>query len=317
MAFDYLYGWAPYVSAAHRRRNAERELKKLAKETGCPPSPVVIEGRTIATTFWGKAWCENLERYSDFATRLPRGRSYVRHGCVVDLQIAPGEVTARVSGSELYTVDVGVAAMPKPKWRAIGRDVAGAIDSVVELLQGRLSTSVMARLTEKGAGLFPAPTEISLSCSCPDWARMCKHVAAVLYGIGARLDADPALLFTLRKVKQEDLIARAGAAADLRKGRPKSGRRVLEEAALGDVFGIDLAPAASAAGGRRTAGPGRRQTSGPGRPQASGPGPKAKGQRVAGAQSGQGPTAKRPREPKPASGRRPTADGPRRRTPGR
>jgi hypothetical protein len=159
----------------------------------------------------------------------------------------------------------------------------------------------MTRLCEQQTGLFPSPKDIGFTCSCPDWASMCKHVAAVLYGIGARLDTDPALLFTLRKVKQEDLVARAGAAADLRKGRSKSGRRVLEEAALGDVFGIDLAPAASESGRPRTSGQGRRQASGPGRPQASGPGSKAKGQRVAGAQSG----------------RRPTADGPRRRTPGR
>ena len=293
MAFDYLYGWAPSVSSAQRRREAELARKRLAKELGRPPSPVSIDGRKIATTFWGKAWCENLERYSDFATRLPRGRSYVRNGCVVDLQMGPGTVTAHVSGSELYTVAIGVAAMPKAKWRAIGRDVGGAIDSVIELLQGRLSTSVMARLTEKGAGLFPAPTEISLSCSCPDWARMCKHVAAVLYGIGARLDTDPALLFTLRRVKQEDLVSRAAAAGDLRKGRPKSGRRVLEEAALSDVFGIDLAPAASESGRPRTSVPGRRQT--------ADPGPQAKGQGGSGT----------------PSARRPTADGPRRRTPRR
>ena len=136
MAFDYLYGWAPYVSSAQRRRQAELARKRLAKELGRPASPVVITGRRIATTFWGQAWCQNLERYSDFATRLPRGRSYLRNGCVVDLQIEPGTVTARVSGTSLYTVQIDVAALPKAKWQAICRDVAGAIDSVIELLQG-------------------------------------------------------------------------------------------------------------------------------------------------------------------------------------
>jgi len=241
MAFDYYGGWAPYVSVAERRRQAAREVAKLAKKAGRPPAPVVIDGRKIATTFWGMSWCENLERYSDYATRLPRGRSYVRNGCVVDLWITPGRITARVSGSELYTTTITVAPMARNAWRTVCRDVAGAIDSVIELLQGRLSTSVMARLCQKGTGLFPSPRDITLSCSCPDSALMCKHLAAVLYGIGARLDADPALLFTLRQVKQEDLIVRAGTGTSLTRGRSTS-RRVLDEAALGDVFGIDLAP---------------------------------------------------------------------------
>jgi uncharacterized Zn finger protein len=241
MAFHDFYGWAPYVSVAERRRQAARELAKLAKKSGRLPAPVVIEGRKIAATFWGKAWCENLERYSDYATRLPRGRSYVRNGCVVDLQITPGTIVGRVSGSELYTVTITVAGVPKRPWQAVCRDVAGTIDSVIELLQGRLSTSVMARLCEKGTGLFPTPKEIGLACTCPDWAMLCKHAAAVLYGIGARLDTDPALLFTLRQVKQDDLVTRAGQTTDLRKGRPSS-RRVLDDAALADVFGLDLAP---------------------------------------------------------------------------
>jgi uncharacterized Zn finger protein len=241
MAFDYFYGFAPYVSVADRRRQAAREVAKLAKKAGRPPAPVVIDGRKIVTTFWGVAWCENLERYSDYASRLPRGRSYVRHGCVVDLWITPGNITAHVSGSELYTVTVTVAPVARRPWEAMCRDVAGTIDSVIELLQGRLSTSVMARLCQKGAGLFPSPKDITLSCSCPDWALMCKHVAAVLYGIGARLDTDPALLFTLRRVKQEDLVARAGAGKGLTGGRATS-RRVLGESELADVFDLDLAP---------------------------------------------------------------------------
>ncbi len=241
MAFDYEYGWGPYVSAAERRRQAAREVAKLAKKAGRPPAPVLIEGRQIATTFWGKAWCENLERYSDYATRLPRGRSYLRNGCVVDLWMTPGTIAARVSGSDLYTTTIAVPPVARKAWRAICQDVAGAIDSVVELLQGRLSTSVMARLCHKGTGLFPSPQEITFSCSCPDWAVMCKHVAAVLYGIGARLDTTPELLFMLRQVDQEDLLVRAGAGTDLTRGRSGS-RRVLDESALGDVFGIDLAP---------------------------------------------------------------------------
>src|SRR5881409_3482061 len=203
------YEWRAYVRAAQRRRQAERELGRLRKK-GQAVSPVIVEGRAIAKTFWGKAWCDNLERYSDFANRLPRGRTYVRNGSVVDLQVAPGSVTALVSGSMMYDVKVTVGPVPRARWSAICKECSGAIDSLVELLQGRFSKGVMTRLCEERVGLFPSPKDILFTCSCPDWASMCKHVAAVLYGIGARLDQQPELLFTLRKVDQQDLIARAG-----------------------------------------------------------------------------------------------------------
>jgi len=190
------WGWRPYVSVAERRMNALREMEKRRKK-GLAVSPVTIEGRTIVRTFWGKAWCDNLERYSDFANRLPRGRSYVRNGSVIDLHISSGKIKALVSGSEIYEVAVKVAPVAKARWRSICRDCAGAIDSLIELLQGRLSKGVMERICQQNTGLFPSPKEIQLSCSCPDWAEMCKHVAAVLYGIGARLDKQPELLFGL------------------------------------------------------------------------------------------------------------------------
>ncbi|MPZ17620.1 MAG: hypothetical protein GEV06_06885 [Luteitalea sp.] len=232
-------GWRPYVPVATRRRRAARVLAGL-KQKGHEAAPVLIDGRKITSTFWGKAWCENLERYSDFQNRLPRGRTYVRNGSVIDLQISPGDVTSLVSGSDLYRVRIGVAALPKLQWRGICRDCTGAIDSVVELLQGRLSTSVMARICEPKKGLFPAPREISFRCSCPDWARMCKHVAAVLYGIGARLDERPELLFLLRGVDQQDLIAKAGTGLQPSSKRPAAAK-VLEAGDLAEIFGIDIA----------------------------------------------------------------------------
>jgi len=236
---DY-WGWRPYVSAAQRRGQALREMAKLKKK-GRQTSPVVIEGRTIAATFWGEAWCDNLERYSDFANRLPRGRTYVRNGSVVDLQVTPGRVTALVSGSTMYDVQVTVAPVPRGRWTAICKDCSGAIDSLVELLQGRFSTGVMTRLCEEKTGLFPSPREILFTCSCPDWASMCKHVAAVLYGIGARLDHQPELLFTLRKVDRQDLITKAG--SDLSKKRKKpAGAKVLASDDLSEMFGIEMAP---------------------------------------------------------------------------
>ncbi|MGQ0570099.1 MAG: SWIM zinc finger family protein, partial [Armatimonadota bacterium] len=195
-----------------------------------------------------QAWCQNLERYSDFSNRLPRGRTYVRNGSVIDLQMSPGTVTALVSGSEIYDVQVNVTVVPKPRWRAICRDCTGAIDSLVELLQGRLSRSVMARICEPKTGLFPSSKEISFQCSCPDWAWMCKHVAAVLYGVGARLDKRPELLFLLRSVDQNDLIAKADTGLRSPKKGPAAAK-VLDSGDLSQIFGIEIAqfepPAAS------------------------------------------------------------------------
>ena len=232
------YQFRPYVSVAERRRKAEHEVQKLRKK-GRPISPVVIKGRTIARTFWGKAWCDNLERYSDFSNRLPRGRAYVRSGLVVDLQVAPGEVKAIVSGSGIYKVAVKVATVPKARWTSICADCAGAIDSLVELLQGRFSKGVMERICRQQTGLFPAPAEIRFSCSCPDWASMCKHVAAVLYGIGVRFDERPELLFKLCKVDELDLIAKAGKGLPLSKKGPAV-EKVLAADGLSELFGLEM-----------------------------------------------------------------------------
>jgi uncharacterized Zn finger protein len=250
------YGWTPYVPAAVRRRRAALEMQKLARK-GHPVSPVAIGGRTIAKTFWGKAWCHNLEGYSDFSNRLPRGRTYVRNGSVLDLQIAAGEVMALVSGSRIYTTAIQVSAVPRARWRSICADCVGAIDSLVELLKGRFSKGVMERLCQQKTGLFPAPAEIRFSCTCPDWAEMCKHVAAVLYGIGARLDDQPELLFKLRKVDEKDLVARAGKGLPLSKKHPGS-ERILATEGLSELFGLELATTSPSR--RRPPGETRRRT---------------------------------------------------------
>jgi uncharacterized Zn finger protein len=234
----YDWGWRPYVTAAERRLQALRTIEKLRKK-GHPVSPVQIDGRVIATTFWGKAWCENLERYSDFENRLPRGRTYVRNGSVIDLQIAAGEVKALVSGSSVYKVAVKVTPVSKARWKSICKDCAGAIDSLVELLQGRLSRAVMERICREKTGLFPSPKEIQFSCSCPDWASMCKHIAAVLYGIGARLDRQPKLLFRLHKLDENELITHAGADLHLTK-KAAVPRNVLRSDNLSELFGLDM-----------------------------------------------------------------------------
>ena len=239
------YDWKPYVSAAERRKKAGKAAAK-ARKTGSNLSPVAACRGAIAKTFWGAAWCDNLERYSDYANRLPRGRTYVRNGSVIDLKVATSKVQAQVMGSSLYKVDVSIAAVPRMQWRSISADCAGSIDSLVELLQGRLSDSVMKRICTPNTGLFPAPKEIQFSCSCPDWASMCKHVAAVLYGVGARLDQQPELIFALRGVDAKDLVAQAGAGLPKLNQRPTAGK-VLDNALLADVFGIEMADVAAAA----------------------------------------------------------------------
>ena len=254
----YGYGFRPYVSVAQRRANAAREMAKLAKK-GHTISPVRVEGRQIAGTFWGKAWCENLESYSDFENRLPRGRTYVRNGSVVDLQIKPGKVTARVSGSELYDIDIKIKPLSKPHWQAISSQCAGKIASVLELLQGRLSRGVMEIITHREQGLFPKPSEISLGCSCPDWADMCKHVAAALYGVGARLDEKPELLFVLRQVDHMELIEQAAAGQALAPAT-SSGKKTIAESDLAEVFGVEMDMVAKTRSRRQAAG-GRGQES--------------------------------------------------------
>jgi uncharacterized Zn finger protein len=219
-----------------QRRNAARESQRLAK-SGEKLSPVVIEGPTIASSFWGKAWCDNLESYRDFANRLPRGRSYVRHRAVIDLKVSSGKIEGLVCGSEVYGVQVAIKPLAQAHWSRIRTQCAGQVGSLIELLEGRLSESVMRIITHRDSGLFPKPSEIQMDCSCPDSATLCKHVAAVLYGVGARLDHQPELLFVLRNTDHADLIARA---TDFEVTRKGSGRKTIADDALGSIFGIEL-----------------------------------------------------------------------------
>lgn len=237
---DYGGGWAPYVSVATRRANATKHAAKVAKKEKREPAPVKIDGNKIARSFWGLAWCDNLERYSDFANRLPRGRTYVRNGSVVDLIIERGKVKAIVAGSEVYTVSVSIATLDKAAWKRIKQDCSRSIDSMIDLLQGRFDKGIMERLTERDKGLFPKPAEIKMSCSCPDSATLCKHVAAVLYGVGARLDAVPELLFTLRAVDHIELISQAVDADNLDRALGADQAEALAGSDLGELFGIEL-----------------------------------------------------------------------------
>lgn len=234
---DYWGGWPRYVPVAERKEKARKQAEKLRKK-GDSLSPVVLAGRTIAATFWGKAWCQNLERYGDYENRIPRGRAYVRNGSVLDLKIATARVDALVSGSHLYSVTIEIRPLKAQVWKEAKKACTGRIGSLLELLQGKLSREVMEVVTKQRTGLFPEPAEISFRCSCPDWASMCKHVAAVLYGVGARLDREPELLFRLRDVDHRELIAAPGA-ADLT-ASPGMGNKMIAEEDLAGIFGIEI-----------------------------------------------------------------------------
>ncbi len=231
--------WAPYVPVAARRRQAKDMAAKMAKK-GEKLSPVHITGRNIANTFWGKAWCENLECYQDFANRLPRGRTYARNGSIIDLQISAGIIKAMVSGSSVYKISIEIEKLPIRRWKALREDCAHSIHSLMDLLQGKFSDSVMQSLTEKDTGLFPAPKEIKMSCSCPDYAYMCKHLAAVLYGIGNRLDKQPELLFLLRNVNHQELIDDALSNQNLDTALTANAPENLGSSELSEIFGIEL-----------------------------------------------------------------------------
>ena len=236
------YGWRPYVPVAKRRANAIREMKKRSKK-GLKVEPIErMSGRAIAKTFWGKQWCERMESFHDFENRLPRGRTYTRNGSVCHLGIKQGRVEAFVVGSEMYEITVDIKTIPKQRWAKIKKACVGRIGSLLELLQGRLSDEVMEIVTNSDNGLLPGPKEISFDCDCPDWATMCKHVAAVFYGIGARLDSQPELLFVLRGVDHEELLTINTDTVDAMTASVDTDTsKTINDGDLADIFGIDIA----------------------------------------------------------------------------
>lgn len=236
-------GWAyypPYMSVAEKKAQGARALAKLLRKSKRPAEPVEIthRKRQLTTTFWGKAWADNLERYADLANRLPRGRAYLRNGSVLDLLIIAGRVEAYVAGSELYRVTIRITPMAKARWRRVVTRCTGRIGSLVGLLRGELSDDVLAVLTHAKDGLFPEPREMTLDCSCPDRAGVCKHIAAVLYGVGIRLDGRPELFFVLRQVDQAELLSSATSGV-VSRARPAAGKRIADDR-LSAVFGIEL-----------------------------------------------------------------------------
>ena len=244
MSYGY-YGFAPYVSVAEKKNKALKQIDKLRKKKP-DLAPVVIPGRTLAHSWWGKSWNKNIERYADFSNRLGRGRSYVRCACVLDLQIKKGEVHSLVAGSgrKPYEVKIEIAPLSRRHLTRITNQAQEQLQSLTDLLAGKFPVELQNLFFESESGLFPQPADISFSCSCPDWASMCKHVAATLYGVGARLDEEPSHFFTLRHIDQTSLISEAITTqtdALLKKATTGKGRRRrLADDEVSAVFNVDL-----------------------------------------------------------------------------
>lgn len=236
-----MWGYYEYVPVAKKRRNAQKALDKLRKKR---PDiwPVVIEGRKIAKTWWGVAWNKNLESYADYSNRIGRGSTYVKSGFVLDLQIGPGIVSAIVAGSgrNPYSIKITIDKLSKARWERITELCGQSIAGIEQLARGEFPNELETLFTQKGEGLFPTPKEIKFSCDCPDWADMCKHVAAALYGVGARLDEDPALFFKLRDIEIDALIKKSAQEkmANMLKNSGKKTRRVIKDADIGGLFGL-------------------------------------------------------------------------------
>jgi uncharacterized Zn finger protein len=235
------YRFKPYKPVAEKKADAQKKLAKLKKKNP-DVSPIVIEGKKIAVTWWGAAWNKNLESYADYANRIGRGRSYVKNGMVLDLQIEPGVINAVVSGSRKtpYDVRIMIDKLSEKKWKAIVNQCSRRIAGISDLVEGKFPEDLAQIFLKQESGLFPSPREIHLDCSCPDWADMCKHVAAALYGVGARLDHDPMLFFTLRSIDFSELLKKSvdEKIDSMLKNAGKKSNRTIDDADITDLFGL-------------------------------------------------------------------------------
>jgi len=236
--YDY---FPEYVSVAEKKEKAKKQIEKMKKKN---PNlePIIIEGKNIANTWWGKAWNKNLENYADYSNRISRGRSYVRNGAVLDLKIEPGVVRALVQGSakKPYEIEIKIVPLSNEKWESILTLCNHKIDNLAELVEGKFPKELEEIFTLKGKGLFPTDKEIKFSCSCYDWADMCKHVTAALYGIGARFDEDPTLFFKLRNIDFEVLLKKTieQKMQNLLENSDKKSDRVLDDKDIFGLFGL-------------------------------------------------------------------------------
>jgi uncharacterized Zn finger protein len=234
-------GFPKYISAAEKKEKANKSIAKFKKKNP-DIEPVIIEGRTLAKSWWGKAWNLNLESYADYENRINRGKSYVRNNMVLDLKITKGKVTAKVQGTRAkpYDVEILIDALNNEKWKQVTALCNNRIDSLEQLIEGKFPKELDVLFKEKKYGIFPSPKEIRFDCSCPDWASMCKHVAAALYGIGARLDSNPMLFFELRDIDSKELVRKSVEQKldSMLKNAGKKSKREIAEKDVSDIFGL-------------------------------------------------------------------------------
>ena len=243
----YHNDYPKYESVAEKKANVQKKLAKLNAKNKSPLSPVIIMGRGISNSWWGKSWCKNLERYSDYSNRIGRGRSYVRNGFVIDLKLSEGKIESQVmgSGSKPYKCVINISTLSESAWKSIKDKIGSKFDSIQVLLAGKFPTELQEIFSSLEYGFFPKPKEIKMNCSCPDWATMCKHIAATLYAVGARLDESPELIFTLRGVDMKDIIdetIQSHSDSLIKKAKNVRSDRIMKikELALGELFNIDL-----------------------------------------------------------------------------
>ncbi len=172
-----------------------------------------IKARTqrgqFGKSWWAGRWSAALERLVD-SKRLARGRTYARKGQVLDIKIAGGRVSAPVQGSRPrpYQVTIEITPLSDEVWERVADALAEQALYAAQLLAGEMPQDIEEAFTAAGASLFPdKQKELKTSCSCPDWANPCKHVAAVYYLLGEQFDEDPFLLFELRGRTREQVMA--------------------------------------------------------------------------------------------------------------
>ena len=169
----------------------------------------------FSRTWWGQRFIAALEEFTDEA-RLGRGRSYASNGRIIEYTLSKGTVTAKVRGSinpyfgvykePIYKTSITIKAITSNDWAKVIRQIASRADLITKLLMNEMPDTIEDAFSGLGLHLLPhSERDFETSCSCPDWANPCKHIAGVYYLLASALDNDPFLMFELRGLSREDL----------------------------------------------------------------------------------------------------------------
>ena len=123
--------WPRYISVAEKQEKILSLVWSLRKK-GQRINPIFIENGIICRTPWAKTWCKHLEGCGFETQRLSRGRSYLRHGSVLNLEIHSGIITALVSGSSLYKVNIKIGPLLANQWHAFLQNCTESTETVIE-----------------------------------------------------------------------------------------------------------------------------------------------------------------------------------------